>query len=70
MAQAERGVNLTEENVLEALLLAIRVAYEPYLRSFQFKVLHSILYMNDLLYKIKYVALFASRQQKLCPIFF
>lgn len=70
MAQAERGVNLTEENVLEALLLAIRVTYEPYLRSFQFKVLHYILYMNDLLYKIKHVALFASRQQKLCPIFF
>ena len=48
--------NLTEETVSEAFLLPIRVTYEPCLRSFQYKVLHSILYMNDLLYKIKYVS--------------
>ena len=48
--------NLTEETVSEAFLLPIRVTYEPYLQSFQYKVLHSILYTNDLLYKIKYVS--------------
>ena len=36
--------------------MPIRVTFEPYLRSFQYKVLHSILYTNDLLYKIKYVS--------------
>jgi len=33
-----------------------RVAIEPYLRSFQNKVLNSILYTNELLCKIGYVS--------------
>ena len=36
--------------------MPVRVAYEPYLRSFRCKVLNSILYTNDLLCKIGYVS--------------
>ena len=34
----------------------MRVAKEPYLRSFQYKVLNSILYTNNILYKIVFVS--------------
>ena len=36
--------------------MPLRVANEPYLRSFQYKVLNSILYTNELLCKIGYVS--------------
>ena len=36
-------------------MMRLRVANEPYLRSFQYKVLNSILYTNELLCKIGYV---------------
>jgi len=35
--------------------MPLRVANEPYVRSFQYKVLNSILYTNELLCKIGYI---------------
>ena len=43
---------LREYQPLEVYLLPFRVASEPYVRSFQHKVLNSILFSNELLYKI------------------
>ena len=43
------------KQVSEAFLLPVRVANELYLRSFQ-KVLNSVLFTNDRLYKIGYVS--------------
>jgi len=48
--------DLIDDLILKAYLLPIRVAREPYLRSFQYKVLNSILYSNDILYKIGFVS--------------
>ena len=39
--------DLIDDLISKAYLLPIRVASEPYLRSFQYKVLNSILYTND-----------------------
>ena len=36
--------------------MSIRVSSEPYLRSFQYKVLNSILFTNEILYKIGYIS--------------
>ena len=36
--------------------MPLRVANEPYLRSFQYKVLNSILYTNELLCKVGYIS--------------
>jgi len=35
--------------------LPIRVSSEPYLRSFQYKVMNSILFTNEILFKIGYI---------------
>ena len=48
--------DLREDQISEAYLLPLRVASEPYVRSFQYKVLNSILYPNDRLFKIGYVS--------------
>ena len=48
--------DLREDQLSEAYLLPLRVASEPYLRSFQYKVLNYILYTNDL-FKIGYVSI-------------
>ena len=48
--------DLREDQISEAFLLPLRVASEPYVRSFQYKVLNSILYPNDRLFKIGYVS--------------
>ena len=48
--------DLIDDLISKAYLLPIRVAREPYLRSFQYKVLNSILYTNDILYKIGFVS--------------
>ena len=40
----------------EAFVMPLRVANEPYLRSFRYKVLNSMLYTNELLCKIGYVS--------------
>ena len=49
--------DLIDDLILKAYLLPIRVAREPYLRSFQYKVLNSILYTNDILHKILFQTL-------------
>ena len=48
--------NLEDKQVSEAFTMPPRVANEPYIRSFQYKVLNSILYKNELLCKIGYVS--------------
>ena len=48
--------NLEDKQVSEAFVTPLRVANEPHLRSFQYKVLNSILYTNELLCKIGYVS--------------
>ena len=48
--------NLTEEQLSKTYLLPLHVASEPYVRSFQYKVLNCILFTNDLLFKIGYIA--------------
>ena len=45
-----------DKQVSEAFQLPLRVANEPYLRSFQYKVLNSILFTNDCLCKIGYIS--------------
>ena len=42
---------LREDQLSEVYLLPLRVACEPYVRSFQYKVLNYILYTNDHLFK-------------------
>ena len=48
--------DLIDDLISKAYLLPIRVASKPYLRSFQYKVLNSISYTNDILYKIGFVS--------------
>jgi len=51
--------DLRENQLSEAYLLPLRVASEPYVRSFQYKVLNYIMYIlytNDRLFKIGYVS--------------
>ena len=45
-----------DKQVSETFHLPVRVANEPYLRSFQYKVLNSILFTNDRLCKIGYIS--------------
>ena len=47
---------LEDKQVSGAFMMPLRVANEPHLRSFQYKVLNSILYTNELLCKIGYVS--------------
>ena len=47
---------LREDQLSEVYLLLLRVACEPYVRSFQYKVLNYILYTNDRLFIIGYVS--------------
>ena len=48
--------NLEDKQLSEAFVMPLRVATEPNLRSFQYKVLNSILYTNELLCKIGYIS--------------
>ena len=52
----KREFSLDDNQVSEAFLLPVRVANKPYLRSFQYKVLNSVLFTNDRLCKIGYVS--------------
>ena len=49
MAKAEGRIALEDKQVSEAFVMPLRVANEPYLRFFQYTVLNSILYTNELL---------------------
>ena len=48
--------SLDDKQVLEAFLLPVKVANEPYLHSFHNKVLNSILFTDDHLCKIGYIS--------------
>ena len=47
-AKLREQFNLEDKQLSEAFVMPLRVAIEPYLRSFQYKVLNSILYTNEL----------------------
>ena len=47
--------DLEDNCISEAFLLPIRVCSESYLRSFQYKVLNSILFTKEILFKIGYI---------------
>ena len=49
-----QNFNLTEEELKLAFALPHKVAYEPYVKAFQYKILNSILYTNKKLFKIGY----------------
>ena len=54
-AKLREEFNLEDKQRSEAFVIQLRVANEPYLRSaFQYTVLNSILYTNELLCKIRY----------------
>ena len=55
-AKLREEFNLEDKQLSEAFVMPLRAANEPYLRSFQYKVLNSILYTNELLCKIGYVS--------------
>ena len=55
-AKLREEFNLEDKQLSEAFVMPLRVANEPYLRSFQYKVLNSILYTNELLCKIGYIS--------------
>jgi len=45
-----------DSQVSDAFLLPVRIANEPYLHSFRYKVLNSVLFTNDRLCKIGYIS--------------
>ena len=49
------SLNLEDKCISGAFSLPIKVCSEPYLRSFQYKVLNSILFTNEILFKIGYI---------------
>jgi len=52
----KKEFSLDDKQVSKAFLLPVRTANEPYLRSFRYKVLNSVLFTNDRLCKIGYVS--------------
>ena len=48
--------NLTDDQLKKVFLLPHNLAFEPYVKAFQNKILNSILYTNSKLYKIGYIA--------------
>jgi len=55
-AKLREEFNLDDKQLSEAFVMPLTVANEPYVRSFQYKVLNSILYTNELLCKISYIS--------------
>ena len=49
-----QNFNLTEEELKLAFALPHKIAYEPSVKAFQYKILNSILYANEKLFKIGY----------------
>ena len=54
-AKIEEEFDLEDNHISEAFTLPIRVSSKPNLRSFQYKVLNSILFTNKILFKIGYI---------------
>ena len=48
--------NLTDDQLKEVFILPHNLAFEPYVKAFQYEILNSILYTNSKLYKIGYTA--------------
>ena len=48
--------NLTDDQLKKVFILPHNVAFEPYVKVFQYKILNSILYTNSKLYKIGHTA--------------
>ena len=48
--------NLIDDQLKEVFILPHNLAFEPYVKAFQYKILNSILYTNSKLYKIGYTA--------------
>ena len=46
--------NLSNDDLRKAFLLPHSIAFEPYVKAFQFKILNSILFTNSKLFKIGY----------------
>ena len=55
-ARLREEFNLEDEQLSEVFVMPLRVANEPYLRSFHSNILNSILYTNELLFKIGYIS--------------
>ena len=51
----KRDFNLNDERLKKVFILPHTVNFEPYVRAFQYKVLHSILFTNTKLFKIGFV---------------
>ena len=67
--------NLTQDQLKKVFLLPHEVAFEPYLKAFQYNVLNSILFTNQKLCKIGYIqddkcSLFKTDSESLYHIFF
>ena len=54
--------NLSNEDLKQAFLLPHSIAFEPYVKTFRFKVLNSFLFTNSKLFKIGY------RTDNLCSL--
>ena len=69
-----QNFNLTEEELKLAFALPHKVAYEPYVKAFQYKILNSILYTNKKLFKIGYSehdkCTFCDNESETLPPFF
>ena len=50
-----RDFNQSEKELQQVFLLPHKVALEPYVRAFQYKVLNRILYTNEKLHKIGFI---------------
>ena len=48
--------NLTDAQLEQLFILPHTVAFEPYLKAFQYKILNSILYTNTKLYKLGFIS--------------
>ena len=51
----QREFNITKDQLEKSCHLPHTVTCEPHLKAFQYKVLNTILYTNDKLYKIGYI---------------
>ena len=50
-----QNFNFTEEELKLAFALPHKIAYEPHVKAFQYKILNSILYTNKKLFRICYI---------------
>ena len=51
----KRDFNFTDDQLIQIYSLPHTVAFEPYLKAFQYKALNAILFTNTKLYKIGFI---------------